>query len=813
MLLAIVLLPLLLGPLVAIMPASWRRRAWLLAAIPGLVFALLLSRAGAVAGGLVFRESTAWLPSIGLNLSFTLDGLSLLFALLISGIGVLIVLYAAGYLDKEARAFHFHGYLLLFMGAMLGLVLADNLLALFVFWELTSITSFLLVGFMYRASAARAAARMALAITVGGGLALLGGFVLLGQLVGSYELSAVLAAGEQVRASGLYPLIVALVLLGCFTKSAQFPFHFWLPNAMAAPTPASAYLHSATMVKAGIYLMARLTPALGETQGWAFTLLGFGLGTLLLSSCAALIQSDLKAILAYTTVAQLGVFTALIGLGEHGTKALVVGIVAHALYKAALFMASGNVQHATHTRDIGALGGLGRAMPITAGASWVAALSMAGLPPLLGFLGKEKQIEAFFEGELGALLTPLSVGVFALAALLTVAVALRFAWDTFGRRRATAYAHAPHEAEPLLLIGPVVLATLSIALVFTPGVGALLGQAAGAVAGKSEPVPLAGALWTGVNPTLITSVLAIGLGIALFAVRAPAIALLRALPAGPSGAALFERALDGLLELAYRVGRPVETLSLRVNVLLVFGLLVTLAGYGLVFWAPPIALRVGGEEPNLSKLIVIALIPISALATVLANTRLKAIAALGIVGAMVSLIFALYSAPDLALTQLLVETLSLVFMLIAFARLPRSFVERAANLQRWRDITLAAAVGIVMSCLILLALSAAQFESISPYYIANSLPLANGANVVNVILVDFRGFDTLGEITVLAVAALGAYAVLRSGRARPPEPHTREDDHLFVDGMDEGVLAAQDAAEAELPEGVAATQSVPGGTG
>jgi multicomponent Na+:H+ antiporter subunit A len=807
MLLATVLAPLLLAPFIAVLPASRRPWGWLLAAIPALLFALLLSYAPAIAAGSVFRESRPWLPSIGLNLSFTLDGLSLLFALLISGIGTLIVLYAAGYLKKEQRAFQFQCYLMLFMGAMLGLVLADNMLALFVFWELTTITSFLLVGFMYRAQAARAAARMALAITAGGGLALLGGLILMGQLVRSYELSAVLSASELLREHALYPLILTLVLLGCFTKSAQFPFHFWLPSAMSAPTPASAYLHSATMVKAGIYLMARLYPALGETFAWTYTLVGFGLGTLLLASVAALIQNDLKAMLAYTTVAQLGTLTALIGLGEHGSTALVVGILAHALYKAALFLASGNVQHATHTRDITKLGSLGRAMPFTAGASWIAALSMAGVPPLMGFLGKEKLIEGFYDGELGVTLTLLTVATVALAAIFTVAVALRLAGDTFGRRREAAYTHAPHEAEPLLLLGPLVLSALSLIVVFLPGVGALLGRAAASVAGEAKPVPLAGALWTGSNLTLITSMVALGLGLLLFAARKPAIAALNRLATPYSGAALFERGYERLLDIAYRVGRSVEALRLRQSVLLVFLTLLGMVGYGLIFWTTVTLPVLRWSELNISTLIVLGLIPVSALAAVLANTRLKAIAALGIVGAMVSLIFALYSAPDLALTQLLVETLSLVFMLIAFARLPRTLAERTPAILRWRDIAIAAGVGVASTCLMLLAAGSAQFESIYPYYIDNSLPLANGSNIVNVILVDFRGFDTLGEITVLAVAALGAFAVLRTGQGAPmiSQPLGQDEDE------EHSLFTELDAEEQELvDERIAALASSDG---
>jgi multicomponent Na+:H+ antiporter subunit A len=765
MLLAAVLTLLLGAPLLALLPLALRRYAWLLAALPGLLFVLLCMQVPTVVAGEVLREELAWVPGLELSLSLMLDGLALLFALLISGIGTLIVLYAAGYMADDARAWQFHACLLFFMGAMLGLVLADNMLALFVFWELTTYASFLLVGFKYQTPKARTAARMALVITAGGGLALLGGLVLLGQVAGSYELSDVLVQAPALRADALYGLIVALILLGCFTKSAQFPFHFWLPGAMTAPTPASAYLHSATMVKAGVYLVARLSPGLGGTLLWDGALLVFGLVTLVIGVVAALGQNDLKGILAYTTVSQLGMLTALVGLGAAGAKALVVGILSHALYKAALFLTSGNIEHATHTRNLSELGSLRRALPYTGAAVALASLSMAGVPPLIGFLSKEKALAAFwYEGGSFAVVTGAVLG---LGALLLVAVALRLIWEGFWRQRATPYEHAPHEAGPLLLVGPLVLASLSLLILFVPGVEAMLGAAVASMGGSNEPVPLVGALWTGVNAPLLISVAALVLGAALFGARGHVIPLMKRLGPPIKGAAVFERALSELQAWAHTISRPMETLRLRHNILLIFVIMIALAGWGVVFWSPlQLQPVVWGDLP-LATAIVMLLIPVAAMATVFANTRLKAIAALGIVGAVVALLFALFSAPDLALTQLLVETLTIVFMLLAFARLPRRLVERASTLVRARDTIIAVASGALMTMLMLLAAAPGGFPGIHPYYIDNSLPLAFGANVVNVILVDFRGYDTLGEIVVLAAAALGAYSVIRANRSQP----------------------------------------------
>lgn len=766
MLLLFVVFPFIAAIGVGLLPPKQRRLSWLVGLIPALLFVQFVAQFSTVTGGTVIRESYSWVPALNLHLSFALDGLSLLFALLITGIGTLITVYASNYLKSERRMWQFQSFLLVFMGAMLGLVLSDNLLGLFVFWELTSVSSYLLVGFEHRSPVARSAARMALAITGGGGLALLGGAILLGQIVGSYEIPAIIAAHAQIQSSPLFGAALTLVLLGAFTKSAQFPFHFWLPGAMAAPTPASAYLHSATMVKAGIYLLARLSPALGDNDVWRYTLMGFGLGTLLLGSAFAFVQYDLKALLAYTTLAQLGAMVALIGIGHEASKALVVTILGHALYKASLFMASGSIQHATHTRDLRKLGGLMRIMPWTSAAVWIAAFSMAGLPPLFGFLAKEKQLEAFLDSGLSADLTNLTVAVVGLSALLTVAVSLRFAWASVGRPRPEAYSIKPHEGEPLLVGGPLLLAILSLLLVFVPPIELLLGAATSVFTGKNEPVPLAGALWHGVTPTLIISIVAIVLGVVLFAVRRSVIpVLLRArLPLG--GADLFERTLALVTSTGAFVGRRIEMLSLRGNLIIVFVSMIALVGWSIMAWTPLNIPALDATQMPIHEVIVILLIPISAVATVFAPTRLMAITALGITGAMVSLIFVLYSAPDLAITQLLIETLSLVFMLIAFARLPRKLVEHLSLSIRLRDVSIAVLLGLVVMGLTVLTMGPSGFPSIYPYYVENSYPLAHGKNIVNVILVDFRGFDTLGEVTVLCTAALGAYAVLRLARKR-----------------------------------------------
>jgi multicomponent Na+:H+ antiporter subunit A len=710
-----------------------------------------------------YREVYPWVPQLGVALDFYLDGLSLLFGLLISGIGLLVVVYAAGYFDKPAQLRRFYAMVLAFMGAMLGIVLAGNTLTLFVFWELTSITSFLLIGFKPDDDASRAGALRAFMLTGSGGLALLGGLVIVGTALGSYSFVDWLAQPGTFQNHSLYGLALPLILLGCFTKSAQVPFHFWLPGAMAAPTPVSAYLHSATMVKAGIYLLARLSPVLGGTDAWQLVVGGVGTLTLLVGAFLALLQTDLKALLAYGTISQLGALTALLGASSpSATIAAVVGVWAHAAYKGALFLIVGAVDHSTGTRDIRRLRNLRLTMPRTAAVAAVAGLSMAGLPPLMGFISKELLFEAGLpHGTALTAFQSVQLGLTVVAAALTVAYALVAVWGVFFARGTPDTPHEPHEAPWLLLFGPAVLGGVTL-------LGGLAPQLlerwvfTGAVAGvlcDEEPLDLA--LWHGLNAALALSVLSLLVGVVVYRLHlrwAPPAA--RALTPF-NGARLYERAVAGVEHWSQRVIDTLQHGRLRLYLATIFVALALLVG-GTTLVRVPFGLDgVAYIAPTALEIATAALIVLATLGTLLARTRLGAIAALGGVGYLVSFMFVLLNGPDLALTQLLVETLTLIIFLLAFYFLPTFFERETARFVRARDGLIALAVGATMTLLVLIATTLQLGPPVGDEHLARSVPEGEGRNVVNVILVDFRGFDTLGEITVLAVAALGIYALVR----------------------------------------------------
>jgi multicomponent Na+:H+ antiporter subunit A len=700
----------------------------------------------------------AWAPSLGASLTFRLDGLALLMALLICGIGALVVLYAGGYLSGHPGAGRFQGWTLAFMASMLGLVLADNLIALFVFWELTSVTSYMLIGFDHDRERARAAALQALLVTGAGGLALLAGFVMLGSAGGSLALSDLMGRGEAVRAHPSYLPILGLVLLGAFTKSAQFPFHFWLPNAMEAPTPASAYLHAATMVKAGVYLLARLSPVLGGTPEWRGLVAGAGAITLLLGAWLALRQTNLKRILAYSTVNALGVLVFLLGIGTpRAVVAAMVFLVAHALYKGALFLVAGAVQHETGEQDVTRLGGLARSMPVSAAAAGLAALSMAGLPPFLGFVGKELVYEATLLEPPGpaAALTAAAV----LSGVLLVAVAgLVWLRPFFGRPRS---GPAVHEAPPDLWIGPAALAGLGLAGGLLPGVlaGPLAAVSAGAVLGAAAEVHLG--LWHGFNRVLALSALTLGLGAAVYAARggAPAAPRLAARLAAAGPGAWYEAGLAGLGRLAAFQTRMLQSGYLRFYLMVIILTTVVLAAAALLTRVEPDGLF----DPSGARFYetgLAAIILMATAATVASRSRLGAVAAMGVVGYGVALVFVLFGAPDLAMTQFVVETLTVILLVLVFYHLP-GYATLSGAATRMRDGMVALAAGALMTGLVLVATGAPATQRISGFFLANSVPAAHGRNIVNVILVDFRALDTLGEITVLGVAAVGVYALLR----------------------------------------------------
>lgn len=736
-------------------------RGWtglLLALGPASLFAWFATQIPAVARGETLEAALRWAPSIDIALTMRLDGLALLFALLICGIGALIVAYAGAYLHGHHQIGRFYCFLILFMASMLGLVLADNLIAIFVFWELTSISSYLLIGFDHRRTAARKAALQALLVTGAGGLALLAGLVLMGIASGSWELSEILASGDVLREHALYTPILILVLAGAFTKSAQFPFHFWLPNAMEAPTPVSAYLHSSTMVKAGVYILARMHPTLGGTDSWIWALSIFGAVTMVLGAWLALQNNQLKRVLAYSTVSSLGAMVMLLGIGTPlAAKAAIAFILAHALYKGALFMVAGTIDHETGEKNTEKLGGLVRLMPATAAVSIIAAVSMAGLPPLFGFVGKEVLLEATLESPTFS--TWLVAASVAMAAL-TVAAAILVAVKPF----IGAHLETPKKAHdpPLAMqAGPAILALFTIALGLAPQflAGPIVGAGASSVLGEQTEVKLA--LWHGLTPALGFSALAVLLGVGLYFGRAGVRGVGAALgPIDAVGPARgYDAAMASLNLIASAQTRILQSGYLR-NYLII--LIISTAGLvGFTLFArhgvPEIRVQ---TIPNFYEVGLAILVVVGALIVVVSRSRLGAIAALGLVGYSVGLIYVLYGAPDLAMTQFAIETLTVILFVLVFYHLP-AFATYSGKRERLRDMLVALIGGAMMTVLVLLAVEIQVDEPVSDYFIRNSAPKAYGHNIVNVILVDFRVLDTLGEILVLAVAAIGVHTLLR----------------------------------------------------
>ena len=739
------------------------RAGWIFATVPAAIAVWLATRAPAILSGTPIEGRLAWAPSLGLELAFSIDGLGLLFGLLISGVGGLVLIYAGAYLGPHRHANRLQSFLLVFMGSMLGVVWSENLLGLFVFWELTSISSYLLIGFDHERPAARAAALKALLVTGGGGLCLLVAVLMLGSIGGSYDLGALLDERDTILASPWLGAIVVLVCLGAFTKSAQFPFHFWLPGAMEAPTPVSAYLHSSTMVKAGIFLLARLDPLLGSAAWWGPLLTAFGATTMVLGAVLAVRQTHLKRILAYSTVSSLGIVTMALGIGTE--KAVVAGfayLLAHALFKGSLFMVAGAIDHGCGEKDAERLGGLRRAMPALFTASLLAALSMAGLPPLLGFIGKELLLEATLAAPTWT--TALVVAT-TFAAALTVTVAFLAGVRPFiGSLAETP--RTPHAPSPGLLLGPGLLALLGLAAAVLPATGAtpLALGAAGAVLGDVPEKSLA--LWHGLTPALGLSALAVVVGAGAYAGRRIVRSGLDRIGAldrvGPER--LYGAALKGLLAVAGGQTRLLQSGHLRSYVFITLGTVVLLVG-GTLWLRGAVPFDAGPENPTWPELLVGAVIVAGSIATVLSRTRLAAIAALGLAGYGLAIMFVLFGGPDLAMTQLAVETLTVIIFVLIFRRLPQ-FRSFSTPLRRLADGLVALIAGLMVTGLVLVIARTDTDPTLARWFGDHSVPDAYGRNVVNVILVDFRAMDTLGEITVLAIAAIGVLALLRPGRMR-----------------------------------------------
>ncbi|MEO3866217.1 monovalent cation/H+ antiporter subunit A [Rheinheimera fenheensis] len=760
-LLWILLLP-LLGSLVPVLTARWSRSACALATAipPSVALMLLLYHSSTILDGGSVRFFLSWIPLLGLDITIILDGLAFMFGLLILGIGLLIILYARYYLSERDSMPRFYAYLMLFMTAMLGIVLSGNLLQLWLFWELTSISSFLLISFWWHKAEARRGARMALTVTGAGGLALLAAFLLIGQVVGSYDLQQVLASAELIKQHAWYPVILVLFLLGCFTKSAQFPFHFWLPNAMAAPTPVSAYLHSATMVKAGIFLLARFYPALSGTELWFVLVSVTGLATLLLGAYLALFKHDLKGLLAYSTISHLGLITLLFGMGtDLAAVAGLFHIINHATFKASLFMAAGIIDHETGSRDMRRLNGLWQFMPITATLAMVAAAAMAGVPLLNGFLSKEMFFaETLHQHLLGSLSWVIPV-LATVAAVFSVAYSMRFIHDVFFNGQPKGLTKTPHEPPRYMRVPVEVLVALCILVGLFPGylIGDLL-QAASAAVLPGDVPSYSLAIWHGFNLPLLMSALALVGGIVIYVNRKHLFDFQNTLP-DVDALNSFERSVKRFAERCGRIYQWLDSGSLQRYMTLTLLSFVILAGLPLtdlvILWGGREELPIDAVNATGAVMLLIA-----AFATVLWHRkRVVALLMISVVGLMVSIAFTRFSAPDLALTQLSVEVVTIILLMLALFFLPHKTPKQSESSRVVRDLSIASMVGVIIGSLSY-ALMTRPFNTISDYFLANAKIGGGGTNVVNVILVDFRGFDTMGEIAVLGIASLGIFKLL-----------------------------------------------------
>lgn len=754
----------ILSPFLAIPLVSWAAgrppvRSFLPALIPGWLTVYFTYIFVVVSIGGPFSVTTAWAPALHLSLSFRFDGLSALFATLIAAVGTVIVVYAATYLGNHPHAGRFNAALFAFMGSMLGLVLSDNVIAVFVFWELTGFTSYLLIGFEHERPEARRAATQALLVTGGGGLALLAAGILMLQTGGTAQLSE-LAARGSLAAAPTYVGIVSLLLLAAFTKSAQFPFHFWLLNAMQAPTPVSAYLHSATMVKAGVYLVARMTPIVGATTIWTGTITVVAAVTMLVGAIRAITETDLKRILAYSTISALGILMLLFATGTPAAvTAGLVYLLAHACYKGALFLVAGAVEHETGARDVSVLAGLRRAMPATGLAAGLAAASMAGIPLFAGFIAKEQ----FYDSLRLAAVPDIGRG-FLLAASVAASMCLGAAGLMAGVapfRGRSMPTPAPHDAPVALWFGPLILGSTSVILGIFPDLMSLPIALASAAVTRT-PSTISFDLWHGVTPTLGLSALTLAGSVIVFAYRRHL--WRRAWPQALRTEHLYSMTLLALDNVSRRIGPLLQSASLRSYVLVV-----ALTAIGLVTTALtmdralPIARR--STSVQFHEGVLAALIVAGALSAAFARSTMAAVLSLGVVGYGVAMLYALLGAPDLAMTQFAVETLTVVIFVLVFSRL-RGFADLSSRFVRGRDGFVAIATGTLVTTLVLFIGASGTTSRLAAYFADAAPRLAHGGNVVNVILVDFRGFDTMGEITVLVTVAIGVRALLLIGRGR-----------------------------------------------
>jgi multicomponent K+:H+ antiporter subunit A len=747
---------------------------WLLSIFPLAAFITLLHALSIMQNGSGISWQIEWLQVAGFKGSLYYDSLSAVFALLVTGIGTLVVIYSGYYFKGERSSWRFLSYLMLFMFAMLGLLLAGNLISLFIFWEITSVVSFLLVAYKTESEQARKSAFKALLITGSGGVALLLGVILIFSITGTMEIAALLSSGDVLRDSSIYAAVLILIALACFTKSAQTPFHIWLPDAMSAPTPASAYLHSATMVKAGIYLLARLNPILGQSEMWFWVFSIVGLTTMLVGAYLGLRQNDLKALLAYSTISQLGVMVLLIGQDtDIAFKALVISVIAHALYKSALFLVAGIVDHETGTRDLRRLGGLRHLMPFSMAIASLAALSMAGLPPMFGFLAKETLLATAVHPTLPGTIASIFPIASVIAGALILAQAGLFVWDTFfGQQRDKTI--KPHEAPWGMLIPPLIPAFLSILLGLLPEperFAAFVANAAGAAYGGEVKVSLA--LWAGLTVPLLLSIIAVAFGILIFIFRSRVREIQTRIAPNLTINNLYTgilKAIDSSANLVIHLQNGQLRFYITIMLFSLIALIFIFVGI------PDLEVSLLVRQPifNLdfafSILRIFALVVVigAALASVFIQRDFSAILSLGAMGLGVTVLIVLEPAPDVALVQMIVDLLAVVILVLALTRLPRTQREQARKLTfkqsppgLLRDVLVSAGAGGVVAWITLIALLSRPRESIvTSFYEANSKILTGAKDIVGAIVVDFRAFDTLIEITVFSMAGLGIYTLL-----------------------------------------------------
>lgn len=731
---------------------------YFLSLFPLVISIYLFSFLPGIANGQTFEFNYIWFPELGVNLSFYLDGLSITFALMISVIGFFVIMYGGDYLKGDVDIVKFYFFILAFMGSMLGVVLSSNLLCLFIFWELTSITSYFLIGYKNKYQKARDAALQALLVTGLGGLALLAGVILMSKVTGSFNIAEILSSSELLQENGYASLIMIFFLIAAFTKSAQFPFYFWLPNAMEAPTPVSAYLHSATMVKAGVYLVARMNETFSVINYWSEILIIFGGITMVLGAFFSFGKDDLKQILAFTTVSSLGTLVFLVGVGnEYALKAFAVFLIVHSLYKGTLFLVAGAIDHSTGTRSVSSLSGLRKKMPVTFYAGLFAALSSIGLIPFIGFVAKEYMYDAGLSSSFypEVLITALIVTNVIVAASGILAGIKPFLGKV---NDVTAKAH---EASFGILLGPVLMATacLLFGLLIPVLSNTLLEATAASINSLISIQPFK--LWAGFNFVFVLSLLTIVAGIILYYYRNIWLGISSKLGmfGKISPVRVYEITLKSVLSFATFQTRKLQNGYLRVYLIVIILTATGLVGVGL-FRELALVKNVVFDDVQLYEILICLLVIISAVVCIRAKSMLYTVVTLGVIGYAVAGIFLMYGAPDLAMTQFAIETLTVILFVLVLYKLPE-YIPATNNLVRLRDLAISVSFGVLITLIVIVLTEKDLTSNLSEYYSTYSYLLAKGKNVVNVILVDFRSIDTLGEITVLVIAALGVYALLR----------------------------------------------------